>query len=416
MSENRKDLENAKGKIPNQMYKRLGLGEKKYVQLLKGVSGVIGLNDPVGIVTLHRELHDGLNLKRVACPIGVLCVIFEARPEAAVQIASLALKSGNAVILKGGSEANLSNRALVSAMREALKCTDVPEDTIQLVSSRQDVHHLLKLDEYIDLVIPRGSRSLVRKIQQSTRIPVMGHADGICSVYVDEEANVETAVRVTVDSKTNYPAACNACETLLVHHKILEKALIPIGMKLKSRGVTKIHADKHTIQYLPQDITVPSKEQDFRTEFGCLEIAVKCVKSTKDAIDHINSHGSSHTDCIVTENSSTAKQFMNAVDSAGVYHNASTRFADGFRYGFGAEVGVSTNRLHARGPVGMEGLLTYKYKLSGKGHIVEEFGVGKKEYTHRDVQEEKKRDMTCMISVVLSVVVVGALCVRKMLS
>ena len=247
---NSKDQENARGKIPDQMFKRLGLGEKKYTQLLKGVSGVISLSDPVGSVSLRRELHDNLILTRVACPIGVLCVIFEARPEAAVQIASLALKSGNAVILKGGSEANLSNRALVNAMREGLKDTDVPEDTIQLVSSREDVHNLLKMKDYIDLVIPRGSGSLVTKIQQSTKIPVMGHADGICSVYVDKDANIETAVRVVVDSKTNYPAACNAAETLLVHRDVLESALVPIGKALMSRGVTKIYADKDTIEYV----------------------------------------------------------------------------------------------------------------------------------------------------------------------
>ena len=247
---NLKDLENAKGKISDQMFKRLGLGEKKFEQLLKGVSSVEALKDPVGRVTLKRELHNGLILSRETCPIGVLCVIFEARPEAAVQIACLAVKSGNAVILKGGSEAYHSNRALVSAMREGLKEADMIEDMIQLVSSREDVHNLLKWSEYIDLVIPRGSGELVRKIQQSTSIPVMGHADGICSVYVDKDANIETAVRVVVDSKTNYPAACNAAETLLVHRDVLESALIPIGKALMSRGVTKIYADKDSIKYV----------------------------------------------------------------------------------------------------------------------------------------------------------------------
>ena len=247
---NLKDMENAKGKISDQMFKRLGLGEKKFEQLLKGVSSVEALKDPVGRVSLKRELHNGLILSRETCPIGVLCVIFEARPEAAVQIACLAVKSGNAVILKGGSEAYHSNRALVNAMREGLKEADMIEDMIQLVSSREDVHNLLKWSEYIDLVIPRGSGELVRKIQQSTSIPVMGHADGICSVYVDKDANIETAVRVVVDSKTNYPAACNAAETLLVHRDVLESALIPIGKALMSRGVTKIYADKDSIKYV----------------------------------------------------------------------------------------------------------------------------------------------------------------------
>lgn len=381
---NEKDKSRAEGNVPAQMFKRLLLGGDKFEQLLRGVDDVITLKDPVGNVSLRRELDHGLTLSRVACPIGVLCVIFEARPEAAVQIATLAVKSGNAVILKGGSEAAQSNRVLVDAMRDALKAASVPIDAVQLVSSREDVRGLLKMDNFIDLVIPRGSRSLVRTIQQSTRIPVMGHADGICSVYIDRDADEEKARRIVVDAKTNYPAACNAAETLLIHEKSIPM-LTTICGALKAAGV-RLRADSKCAAALEKDmIATAATDKDFETEFGCLEMAIKCVLSVDEAIEHINSHGSGHTDSIVTENRATAKRFMNAVDSAGVYHNASTRFADGFRYGFGAEVGVSTNRIHARGPVGMEGLLTYKYKLLGDGHCVADYGKGKRAYTHRDL-------------------------------
>jgi len=311
----------------------------------------------------------------------------EARPEAAVQIASLAIKSSNAVILKGGKEAARSVEALMKGFRKALEGAGLPGDAVQVVSTREDVKRLLELDEFVDLVIPRGSNELVRSVMNSTRIPVLGHADGICAVYVDKDADCETAVKVVVDSKTNYPAACNSAETLLVHSDCVESILSVIGAALADAGV-KLHADADSIQFLPASCTVPAKESDFLTEYLSLEMAVKVVQDVHDAIEHINEHGSHHTDAIVTENGVTAETFLQGVGSAGVFYNASTRFADGFRYGFGAEVGVSTNRIHARGPVGMEGLVIYKYRLHGSGQVVADFGFeeGKKRYTHERIR------------------------------
>ena len=350
-----------KGTCSEAMMKRLVLSDAKFDGLITGIEGVLNLPDPNGIVSLARELDEGLELYRVTCPIGVLCVIFEARPDAAVQIASLAIKSANSVILKGGSEAIESNRILVHAIRQGLQNAGsaVPVDAVQLVATRQDVAELLDLDEYIDLVIPRGSNALVKHIKANTKIPVMGHADGICSVYIDSEADPEKAIKIAVDSKINYPAACNAAETLLVHRACLSTLLPRIGAAMSSANVT-MHADSECIEYLPAKNTVTSKDEDWNTEWLSLNISIKCVNSVEEAMEHINIHGSGHTDCIITENHHTAEIFMQRIDSAGVYHNASTRFADGFRYGFGAEVGVSTNRIHAHGPVGLEGLTTYK--------------------------------------------------------
>ncbi len=321
---------------------------------------------------------------RVSCPIGVLCIIFESRPEAAVQISSLAIKSANAVILKGGKEALESNKALVGCFQRGLKKAGLPEDAVQLVSTREDIAALLKLDQYIDLVIPRGSNALVKGVMESTKIPVMGHADGICACYVDKSADLAKAVRVVVDSKTQYVAACNTTETLLIHESIVETALPVLGKALAEAGV-KMHADADLVPYLPAENTVAATDADFRTEYLGLEIAIKAVSSVEAAIEHINTHGSHHTDCIVTEDGAAAELFLEGVGSAGCYHNCSTRFADGFRYGFGAEVGVSTNRIHARGPVGLEGLVTYKYRMHGDGHIVAEYGnsKGMKQYTHK---------------------------------
>ncbi len=383
--------ETARGTCSAPLMKRLVLGERKFAGLLAGIDGVLALPDPLGRVSLARRLDEGLDLYRLSCPIGVLCVIFEARPDAAVQIASLAIKSANAVILKGGSEAIESNTALVDAIQHGLRNagTTLPVASVQLVSTRQDVHALLALDEYIDLVIPRGSNALVKKIKASTRIPVMGHADGICAVYVDADADAGKVVPLVVDAKTNYPAACNATETLLVHAARAAELLPGIGAGLVAAGVTRIHADAAALPHLPAAQTVAATEEDWRTEYLCLEIAVKVVGSPQEAIDHINAHGSGHTDAIVTENPATAEAFMAQVDSAGVYHNASTRFADGFRYGFGAEVGVSTNRIHARGPVGLEGLTTYKYRLYGRGQGAGDYGAagdGKRQYLHTDLE------------------------------
>ena len=381
--------EEKKGTCSPQLMKRLVLNEAKFNGLITGIDQVIALPDPTGQVSLARELDQGLNLYRVSCPIGVLCVIFEARPDAAVQIASLAIKSANSVILKGGSEAIESNRVLIQAIRAGLEqAKTVPVDAVQLVATRQDIAELLQLDEYIDLVIPRGSNALVKHIKANTKIPVMGHADGICAVYIDHEADPVKAVNIAVDSKINYPAACNACETVLVHRACLTTVLPELGRAMASKGVT-MHADDSCLPHLPTTCTVPATAEDWTREYLCLEVAIKCVETMEEAIQHINRHGSGHTDCIVTENTQSAETFMQRIDSAGVYHNASTRFADGFRYGFGAEVGVSTNRIHARGPVGLEGLTTYKYRMYGSGQCCHEFGgASGKKYTHKDLNME----------------------------
>jgi glutamate-5-semialdehyde dehydrogenase len=390
LAANRADLEREQknGTCSEALMKRLVLDDAKFDSLVAGIDGVLSLPDPNGVVSMARELEPGLELYRVSCPIGVLCVIFEARPDAAVQIASLAIKSANSVILKGGSEAYESNQVLVRVIREGLENagTSVPVDAVQLVATRQDIAELLELDEYIDLVIPRGSNALVKHIKTNTKIPVMGHADGICSVYIDTSADPSIAVNVAVDSKINYPAACNAAETLLIHRDCLDIVLPKIGVAMEVAGVT-MHADVACLSRLPANCSVPAKEEDYRTEWLSMDITVKCVDGVEEAIRHVNEHGSGHTDCIVTENAAMAEMYMQRIDSAGVYHNASTRFADGFRYGFGAEVGVSTNRIHARGPVGLEGLTTYKYRMYGSGQKCSDFGSdGKREYTHRDLQ------------------------------
>mmetsp|Transcript_3898 Transcript_3898/g.6823 ORF Transcript_3898/g.6823 Transcript_3898/m.6823 type:complete len:446 (-) Transcript_3898:73-1410(-) len=368
------------------LYKRLDLGGPKFDACLSGVLSVQSLEDPVGKVSMARELDQGLELYRVSCPIGVICIIFEARPEAAVQIASLAIKSANAVILKGGKEAEHSNQALVSAIRKGLKAAAMPIDMVQLVSTRGEIAQLLKLDKYIDLVIPRGSNALVRYITDNTRIPVLGHADGICSVYVDKAADITKATKIVVDSKAQYPAVCNAAETLLVHAEAAQTMLRTLGSALCNAGVT-LHVDEKSGKILEGlDKIVPAEESDFVTEFLELEMAVRIVDSIEDAIEHINSHGSHHTDCIITEDGKAAERFLSGVDSANVYHNCSTRFADGFRYGFGAEVGVSTTRTHSRGPVGMDGLLIYKYRMYGTGQIVAPYANGEKQFTHRTIE------------------------------
>ncbi|CAI2185745.1 13347_t:CDS:2 [Funneliformis geosporum] len=373
---NRQDKENAEklvnaGLLSASLFKRLDLEKgDKFDTMLKGISDIDQLPDPTGQITYSSKLDEGLELYRVTCPVGVLLVIFEARPE-------------------GGKESSFSLNALSTAIRSALADTVIPSDAIQLVETREEIKSLLDLDDYIDLVIPRGSNNLVKYIQSNTRIPVLGHADGLCSVYVDKDANLDKAVRIVVDSKVNYPAACNSAETLLVNRSILSTHLIPIATALQNANV-RLHLDSESLSYLPTTNSSFIQEcvnEDFDTEFLDLDIAVKVVGGVEEAIQHINSHGSKHTDSIVTENDQVAKRFMQGVDAAGVYWNASTRFADGFRYGFGAEVGVSTNKTHARGPVGLEGLVIYKYKLCGNGHIVGEFGEGseKKKYLHENV-------------------------------
>jgi glutamate-5-semialdehyde dehydrogenase len=399
LSANREDIKDAQrevdaGRMSKPMLNRLDLGKAgKWEQMVKGVTDVAQLPDPTEIVSYASKLDDGLELYRVSCPIGVLLVIFEARPEVVVNIAALAIKSGNAAILKGGKESNRTTVELAKAISEGLKQSSLPATYIQTVQTRAEVSTLLALDQFIDLVIPRGSNELVRNIQNHTRIPVMGHADGICHVYLHHDADAEKAVRVVVDSKIDYPSACNAAETLLVHRRLLDTLWIEVARALLDAGVQLI-CDEETLVAIPQSVSrtnpnsiVSSDEQSYRTEHLDLKLSVKAVESLDTAIHHINTHSSHHTDTIVTESEADGSKFCRGVDSAGTFVNASTRFADGFRYGFGTEVGISTGKIHARGPVGLEGLVVYKYVMRSndkKGHVVGDFGVGegKKRYKH----------------------------------
>ena len=362
---NAKDLAEARGKIAEPLYKRLVLNESKLRDVIAGIEQISEMEDPVGRLLEERQLDEGLILRKVQTPIGVLAVIYESRPDAGPQIAALAIRCGNAVLLKGGREAIQTNAAIGTVFQQVLQRHGL-EDAVQLVSTREEIADLLKMDDLIDLVIPRGSNEMVRMIQQSTKIPVLGHADGICHVYIDEFADVDKATRIAVDAKAQYPGVCNAAETLLLHAQFggREKVLAA----LKSAGVEL-------------------RDSGFGSEYLDLIMNVKTVNSLDEAIDHIHKYGSGHTDCIVTENESNARRFLNEVDSAGVFWNASTRFADGFRYGFGAEVGISTNKTHARGPVGVEGLLIYKYQLTGNGHIVATYtGEDARPFLHRKLR------------------------------
>lgn len=383
LAANRADREMAKvEKITKALYSRLKLDEEKLKDAIAGIRDVARLADPIGQSQIHRELDRGLVLRRLTCPVGVLGVIFEARPDAVMQIASLAIKSGNGAILKGGREASRSCRAIVAAIQVGLAQSDVPVDAIQLLTSRAEINELLKLDRYVDLVIPRGSNEFVRYVQDNTRIPVLGHADGVCHLYIDESANLNQALQVAVDSKTQYPAACNAIETLLIHSSIAAQLLPPLAEALVARKV-KLKGDVTSQAIVTMEAAT---EADWSMEYGDLILAVKLVDSIEEAIDHINHYGSHHTDGIVTEDSGNADRFLAEVDSAGVFRNCSTRFADGFRYGFGAEVGISTQKLIPRGPVGLEGLVTYKYQLVGQGQIVATYsGPEAKAFTHREL-------------------------------
>ncbi|MDC3047076.1 glutamate-5-semialdehyde dehydrogenase [Prochlorococcus sp. AH-736-A21] len=367
--------------ISRALLSRLKLSKSKLNSGIEGVRKVGDLADPVNQVQIKRELSKGLILERKTVPIGVLGVIFESRPDAAIQISSLAIRSGNGVMLKGGSEANLTNTAIVKALQEGLNESGLDKNAICLLTSRKDSMAMLNLEKYINLIIPRGSNELVKFIQENTRIPVLGHADGICHLFIDIEANLEMALSVALDSKIQYPAACNAIETLLVHKDIapafLEKA-IPL---FKSNGV-KLIGDKRSVEL---GVKYEASPEDWKTEYLDLILSIKIVDDLEEAITHIQKYSSKHTDGIITENSYNANKFMNVVDSAGVFHNCSTRFADGFRYGFGAEVGISTQTLPPRGPVGLEGLVTYKYFLKGDGNIVDDFSSGKAIYTHNDL-------------------------------
>lgn len=364
------------------LYARLKLGKSKLQSAIAGVQDVAKLPDPLGHLQIHRELDEGLILKRVTCPLGVLGIIFEARPEALIQITSLAIKSGNGVILKGGKEAIQSCTVLTEIIQDALKGTAVSPDAVTLLTTREEIKTLLSLDKYVDLIIPRGSNEFVQYVQQNTAIPVLGHADGICHLYVDQEADLTKTIPIVVDAKTQYPAACNAVETLLIHEKVAADFLPAIAMALRAKNVTLL-GDATTQQIIEVQ---PATEEDWRTEYSDLILAIKVVEDVTAAIAHINTYGSKHTDGIITENPETAQLFLNEVNAAGVYHNCSTRFADGFRYGFGAEVGISTQTLPPRGPVGLEGLVTYKYHLVGQGQITATYsGTDAKPFTHRDL-------------------------------
>ncbi|BFZ63969.1 glutamate-5-semialdehyde dehydrogenase [Saitoella coloradoensis] len=402
LAANQKDLDAAKpqvdaGTMSGAMLKRLDL-TRSWDSMLQGILDVRNLEDPVGKVSLSTKLDEGLELHRLACPVGVLLVIFEARPEVIANITALALKSGNACILKGGKESSHSFAEIARVVSGALAQTNIPSGAVQLVQTRDEISALLKQDRDIDMVIPRGSNALVRNIKENTKIPVLGHADGLCSVYIHEDADVDMACRVVVDAKTHYPAACNAAETLVVHENILTTTFPKVAKALLDAKVS-LRCDAPSLAALKDSI--PASEyvsqisastlEDYDTEFLELIIAVKTVPSLPAAIQHINAHNSGHTDAILTSSSTAAQQFMSAIDAAGVYWNASTRFADGFRYGFGAEVGISTNKVHARGPVGLEGLMIYKYQVRGMGHVAGDFDVGGKRYLHEKIEDGPSR-------------------------
>jgi len=378
---NNADYSSAEKKgISSALLSRLKLSKSKLNAGIEGVKKVGDLADPVNQVQIKRELSKGLILERKTVPIGVLGVIFESRPDAVMQISSLAIRSGNGVILKGGSEANLTNASIVKALQEGLNESGLDKNAICLLTSRKDSMAMLNLEKYINLIIPRGSNELVKFIQENTRIPVLGHADGICHLFIDIEANLEMALSVALDSKIQYPEACNAIETLLVH-KDIAPAFLEKAIPLFYSNDVKLIGDKRSVEL---GLKYEASVEDWQTEYLDLILSIKIVDDLEEAITHVQKYSSKHTDGIITENLSTANKFMNVVDSAGVFHNCSTRFADGFRYGFGAEVGISTQSLPPRGPVGLEGLVTYKYFLKGDGNIVDDFSSGKATYTHKD--------------------------------
>lgn len=380
---NRKDLALAReNHVAPAVVKRLTFNEAKLSDVTAELTSLISLPDPIGKVTLDRELDEGLRLTRVTCPIGVIGVIFEARPDALVQISSLCLKSGNCAILKGGKETTYTNRILFSLIHEAAVKAGLPEKCLLQAEQHNEIDELLECHDSVDLLIPRGSNAFVQYIMNHTSIPVLGHADGVCHMYVDKDYDIKKAIPLIIDGKTQYTAACNAVETVLVHRDIAADFLPKLADALHKAGVT-IRGSEEVSRLIPVEI-IPEGESWHR-EYLDLILAIKLVSDVDEAISHINTYGSHHTDCIITENDETARRFMTLVDSAGVYQNASTRFADGFRYGFGAEVGISTSKIHARGPVGLEGLVSYKYKLLGHGQIVGDYASGKKKFHFRDL-------------------------------
>lgn len=355
----------ARGELKSSLVARLKLTDAKLAQMLQSLRAVMSLPDPSGRILLRSELQDGLELQRVTCPFGVLAAIIEARPDAVTQIVALALKSGNALLLKAGAEAASTTQALMQAIRRGLRQSEVPENAICNVVGREAVKELLGLEQYIDLVVPRGGNSLVQYVKDNTRIPVMGHADGVCHIFVDQSGQQDMALRIIRNAKVQAPSTCNAVETVLVHQAIADQFLPKLAEMLRSEQV-KVRGCERTRAVIEAE---PVNEGEWHTEYGDLTIAIRVVDGVREAIDHINQYGSKHTDSIISEDRAAVARFMDEVDSAGVFHNASTRFSDGYQYGFGAEVGISTSKLHARGPVGLDGLVTYKYKLFGSGQV-----------------------------------------------
>lgn len=382
---NQADLQRSKQQnLAEPLLKRLKFDEAKIADVVDGINSLIQLTDPVGKTLLSTGLDEDLELYKVTCPIGVIGVIFESRPDALVQISTLCLKSGNCVLLKGGSEAMETNRILADVIIKATQEAGAPDNWLKLLETRAQVSEMLKMDEYIDLIIPRGSNEFVRYIMDNSRIPVMGHADGICHCYVDETADPDMAINIVVDSKTQYVAVCNATETLLVHEGAAGKVLPALKDALDKKQV-ELCGCPGTQAFIPVS---PASEDDWKTEYLDYKLSIKLVKDLDEAIDHINHYGSGHTDSIITQSRENAVRFMSLVDSGNVFWNCSTRFSDGFRYGFGAEVGISTSKIHARGPVGLEGLVIYKYKLIGNGHIVADYSNRVKTFKHNKLDKQ----------------------------
>ncbi len=384
ISANKKDLAAAeKNNLPAPLLKRLKFDQNKISEVCDGIKTLIKLDDPVGKTLTAMELDKDLKLYKVTCPIGVIGVVFESRPDALVQISTLCLKSGNAVLLKGGSEAAGTNQILADIIARTSEKAGLPKGWLNLLQTRQDVTEMLAQDDYIDLIIPRGSNEFVRYIMDNTNIPVLGHAEGICHIYVDGQADLDMAVKITVDSKCQYVATCNAVETLLVDSKIAKQFLPKVKMALEKRNV-ELRGCPKTVAII--DVK-PATEEDWSTEYLDYILSIKVVNGLDEAIEHINRYSSAHTDAIVTNNREKAEKFLDLVDSANVLWNCSTRFSDGYRYGLGAEVGISTNKIHARGPVGLEGLVIYKWKLLGTGQIVADYTGpnAKKKFMHKRI-------------------------------
>jgi glutamate-5-semialdehyde dehydrogenase len=371
------------GEMSPALLSRLRIKESSIAEMAARVREVANLPDPLGKRLAATELDEGLILHKESCALGVIAVVFESRPDVIPQIASLALKSGNAVLLKGGAEAANSNESIVAVWRETLcRFPAVPQESVQLLQSRSDVMELLRLHGEVDLLIPRGSKEFVAFMEQNSRIPILSHGEGICHVFVDRAADLSRAVRVTLDSKVQYPAACNSVETLLVH-KDIAAAFLPRVVAELRRANVEVRGCPGVRALLPEAKLVPAIEKDWSTEYSDLILSVKIVDTLEQGLEHIHRYGSRHTECIVTEDQAVAERFLQEVDAAGVFQNASTRFADGYRYGLGAEVGISNGKLHARGPMGIEGLTTYKYKLRGNGHIVAEYSSGVRRFKHK---------------------------------